>query len=133
MKKIFIVDDEIDFCYVVKKNLEAIGAYQVSVCSDSAQAFDQIKKELPDLILLDVLMPEVSGPQLAQQFYGERDLKAIPIIFLTGVGVGSEEGKKLQDGTIRYIIEKPIKMRALAELINAILEVKKVPNNNTKR
>jgi CheY-like chemotaxis protein len=126
MKKILIVDDEIDFCYVVKKNLEVIGPYQVSVCSDSTQAFGIAQKERPDVILLDVMMPGVSGPHLAQQFQGESGLKSIPIIFLTGIGVGSAEGKKLRDGTVRHFVEKPVKMRTLAEMIDTILDGKEV-------
>lgn len=123
-KKILIVDDEIDFCYVVKKNLEAIGPYQVLVCTESLQALELMKRERPDILLLDVLMPELSGPQIAMQMQNEPELKDIPIIFLTGVGVMSEEGKKLQEGLIRHFVEKPVRMRSLAELINTVLEGK---------
>lgn len=121
-KKILIVDDEADFCYVVKKNLEAIGPYQVLVCTESTKALELVKKERPDILLLDVLMPEVSGPQIAMQMQNDAELQNIPTIFLTGIGVMSEEGKKLQDGLIRHFVEKPVKMRNLADLISTILE-----------
>ncbi len=62
MKRILIIDDEENLCFFLKKNLEMEGDFEVSTCSDSRKALERTKDFKPELILLDIQMPEISGP-----------------------------------------------------------------------
>ncbi|HRZ86319.1 MAG TPA: response regulator [bacterium] len=123
--KILIVDDEVDFCTVVKKTLEALAGYEVACCSDSTRAMATATAFRPDVILLDVLMPFKSGPELALDLRKEPALAAIPIIFITGIGFDSELGEKLRGAAVEHFVEKPVRMRQLHEVIQKILSGKK--------
>ncbi len=60
-KKILVIDDEEDFCYFVKQNLEAISNYKVITASKGKKGIQIARKEKPDLILLDIMMPGMDG------------------------------------------------------------------------
>ena len=97
-KKILIIDDEEDFCSFVKMNLEAMGGFQVSTCSDSRMAIRQVRMQRPDLILLDIMMPGRDGSGIAAELKADKDTQDIPIIFLTALV--SEEDTERSDGFI---------------------------------
>ncbi len=64
-KRILIVDDEEDFCFFVKGNLEHGGQFEVTTANRGEAGIRVARKELPDLILLDILMPDMKGDQVA--------------------------------------------------------------------
>ena len=118
MRKVLIVDDEPGICHVLKKGLESTGEYDVSVCTDSREALQAIKTQRPDIILLDVNMPGLSGPQLVRQLTDDETTQNIPCIYMTGnLGSGEAQG---QDATTPSI-EKPFKRPELIALIDKIL------------
>jgi len=82
MKKILLVDDEEDFCYFTKGNLEVIGDFDVSVCCDSREATSIAKQQKPDIILLDIMMPGLSGIEIAEELKSDGVTGNIPVIFL---------------------------------------------------
>ena len=82
-KRILLIDDERDLSLLLKLNLERTGVYEVMVQNQPTQALDSAKRFKPDLILLDVIMPQVSGLEVAAQVRAHEELKRIPIIFLT--------------------------------------------------
>ena len=59
-KKILVVDDEIDFCEMMKMRLEASG-YEVIIANNGKEALERVKKDKPDAVLLDIMMPEIDG------------------------------------------------------------------------
>ena len=121
-KKILIVDDEEKFCSMVKKNLEKEGNYEVRTLSKGAEAFDAVKEFRPDLILLDVLMPDKRGPEIAHQIREDDKLKKTPIVFLTAT---VEKGQTEAFGgivggvpfTVKPAISKPVKTKDLIKCI----------------
>lgn len=116
-KRIVVVDDEPDFCFFLKKNLEATGAYEVSVCMEAAQAVSQVRTLKPDLVLLDILMPGRSGAEIAEELKHDAATKTIPVIFLTAVVTPEEaESQRHVIGGHRFIA-KPVRV---AELIGVI-------------
>jgi len=121
MKKILIIDDEKDLCYFVKKNLEAMGAFEVAVCYNGAGGIKLAKELRPDLILLDILMPGVDGVYVAESLKANKDTEHIPIIFLTAM-VGEKEAEERKNiiGGWHYIA-KPVKVKELLQLINTLL------------
>jgi DNA-binding response OmpR family regulator len=117
MKKIVVIDDEKDFNFFLKKNLEQQGDFEVITCSDSTKAVELVKTTKPNLILLDILMPNVSGIQIAEEIRDDKDIKDIPIIFITAAVTRKETDK---EGNIiggRYFIAKPARV---SEIINMI-------------
>lgn len=81
--RILIVDDEIGSTRLLKANLELTGLYQVCVEHRPERAIEAARQFKPHLLLLDVIMPNLSGPQLAFLLQDDPELKAIPIVFLT--------------------------------------------------
>lgn len=82
-KRILIVDDEKGFTEMVKLNLEATGYYEVVIENKSAKAVHTIRQWVPDLVLLDVIMPEFEGPDVLNEIRSHADIRNIPVIFLT--------------------------------------------------
>ena len=121
MKKILIVDDEADFCFFIKQNLEASGDFKVLVCSDSAVAVSRVKEHHPDLILLDVLMPGKSGPEIAEELKGSQETQAIPLVFLTAVVTGEETADRKNRVGGQYMIAKPVQIKELIRVIEVAL------------
>ena len=66
-KKVLFVDDEENFLRVVKLNLEETAGYEVKIVTDAAMAIDAVRKFNPDLIFLDIIMPDIDGGEVAAQ------------------------------------------------------------------
>ncbi|MBI4342719.1 MAG: response regulator [Candidatus Omnitrophica bacterium] len=84
-KRILIVDDEESLTRVLKYSLEETGTYEVGAENKAGAALATAKTFKPDLILLDVIMPELDGGQLAEQFKADPALHDVPIVFLTAI------------------------------------------------
>ena len=82
-KKILVVDDETTITRLLKLNLEKTGAYLVREENRGAKAYAAAREFKPDLILLDVMMPDLDGGEVAAQLQADPLMKGIPIIFLT--------------------------------------------------
>lgn len=124
MKKILIIDDEKDFCFFIKKNLEETGDYQVDVCFESSEAIKQVKDSQPDVILLDFMMPGKSGIDILSELQNNKDLKNIPVIFLSAIIKEEEVQKHKNIIGNGHFISKPVKTD---ELIQAISKMTKTP------
>lgn len=97
-KKILMIDDEIEYTSITKIYLEDAGEYQVSVVNQGARGYEKAKEIKPDIILLDISMPQVSGYDVAEQLAADQELKNIPIIFFTGVYTEIDERSELIKG-----------------------------------
>ena len=122
MKKILIIDDEKEFCETVKEQVELSTSFYVETCSRAALAVQRAKLIKPDLILLDVMMPGVTGPEIAAQLKQSEETKNIPIIFLTAVlsEDEAEKNKHLIGG--EYFLGKPVKFEDLLYMINKLID-----------
>lgn len=84
-KKILMVDDETDYTNITKIYMEDAGDYQVTIVNRGARGYDVAKQTSPDIILMDISMPDMSGYDVARQIVADEELKNVPIIFFTGV------------------------------------------------
>ncbi len=84
-KKILVVDDEAELCEMMQRVLAKRG-YQVIATTDSKQALDLCKSELPDLIILDIMMPELKGDAVIELLKGDPKTRHIKIIVASGHG-----------------------------------------------
>jgi len=84
-KRILIVDDEPTAAIGLQTYLQQIGPYEVRVETHGLQVFSIAKEFKPDLILLDIVMPDMDGSSVGEELQTDEELKKIPIIFLTGI------------------------------------------------
>ena len=120
-KIVLVIDDEEDFCGLVKRNLEASGGFQVAVCSDSAAAYQRAKQLKPDIILLDVMMPKISGPEIAEQLRASEETKRIPLVFVSAiVATQAETAQRRNRIGGEYMVAKPVSSEELIRLIRTI-------------
>lgn len=121
-KKILLIDDEVDFTFFVKKNLEQTGEFEVIIANDGAKGIDLVKEVKPDVILLDIVMPNTSGPDVAEFLLHNPQTKQIPLIFLTAVVTKEETGIDLIKGIGGHnFIAKPVDALTLISSIKAVL------------
>ena len=106
-KKILIVDDEEDLVYLMKLRLE-FQNYQVIPLSFSTEALETAKREKPDLILLDIMMPEKNGYEVCKELKADRDTHDIPVILFTAKPQAKERIADLYEsvGADDYIIKE---------------------------
>lgn len=83
MKKILIIDDEKDFCYFIKKNLEYISDYKVIIATGGGKGIWYAYWYKPQLILLDIIMPGIDGFQVLKKLKEHKRTMSIPVIMLT--------------------------------------------------
>jgi CheY-like chemotaxis protein len=120
-KKILIIDDEEDFCFFVKGNLENTGEFDVLVTSSGKEGLKLARREKPDLILLDINMPEMSGDEVAEILSDRPETKEIPVVFLTALVTKGEVESMASIGKRNYIA-KPITTKELVTIIKKILK-----------
>ena len=127
MTKILVVDDEDSINELIKINLELSG-YDVISAFDGLQGFTLAKQELPDLIVLDVMMPDVDGYTVAKRVRENASTAEIPILMLTAMGQLEDKVKGFDIGVDDYLVkpfemdELKVRVRALLKRVNAIPE-----------
>jgi DNA-binding response OmpR family regulator len=121
--RILLIDDDATATRVVRMTLERTGRYEVGELNDPSQAVSTARMFRPDLILLDVCMPDVEGSEVAGQISVDPVLADTPIIFLTCIVTPSEAGKtgSVIIGRHEYIA-KPARPEKLVACIDANLE-----------
>lgn len=119
MKKILIVDDEAYVRELVKATLSASN-YMVFTAMDGEEALEVAKKEMPDLMLLDIEMPKKDGYEVCRQLKSDSKTSHIHIIMLTAYGQKKNMEKGREVGANDYFV-KPFSPTALLDKINEVL------------
>ncbi len=120
--KILVVDDEERLTKMVKLNLERTGNYEIRTENLAMNAVNAAREFNPDLILLDIMMPDLSGEVIAQQILDDEELRDIKIIFLTALVIKSETETKGSEIAGRTFLAKPVKIDELIACIEEQLE-----------
>jgi len=115
-KRVLVVDDEARMVRFVRMNLELEG-YEVSEASNGIEALEKVRSELPDLVLLDVMMPEMDGFEILAEL---RRFSNVPVIMLTVKGEETDRIRGLDLGADDYVT-KPFSPRELVSRIRAVL------------
>ncbi len=121
MKKIIICEDE----KVLQKalSIELLGAgFEVMSALDGEAGLELIKKEMPDLVLLDITMPKMSGFDVLQKLKENEPTKNIPVIILSNLGQDEDKEKGLTLGAKDYYVKSSTDLSLLTEKINSILK-----------
>jgi len=118
-KKILVVDDEVDVLRLLTKQLSAEG-YQVLGASTGHEAIERAKSYLPNLILMDIVLPDLEGSEVVKLLKNNPETEDIPVLFLSGILTREDGQTKLEvnvGGRLFDAIPKPVDFR---ELISAI-------------
>jgi CheY-like chemotaxis protein len=116
-KRILVVDDETGVTTMTKLNLERTGQYQVLVENRATSALEAAHRFNPDLILLDITMPEMDGGDVAAQIKADPKLKDTPIVFLTAVVSQIETGNSELRRGGQVFLSKPVNLKTLVTCI----------------
>ena len=121
MKKVVVVDDEPFILMMIEDKLKSAGIDVVTL-RRSLNAVDVVKQERPGLVILDWMMPEITGIEVCRRLKEEPETSDIPIFMLTARGQDSDEQIGLKCGIARYIT-KPFSPKALLEMVREVIDV----------
>jgi two-component system alkaline phosphatase synthesis response regulator PhoP len=128
MAKILIAEDERDIRDLITFTLSFAG-HQVTAASNGAEAVEKALQIIPDLILMDVRMPRMTGYEACKRMKEEDSIKHIPVAFLSAKGQETEVQTGLEAGAVEYIL-KPFSPDELTERVKKLLaQVKKVSSS----
>jgi DNA-binding response OmpR family regulator len=119
MSKVIVIDDEPFILMMIEDKLKKANIGVVTL-RKSKDAMAVIKKEMPDLIILDWMMPELSGIELCRMLKEDPDMLHIPIFMLTAKGQDADEQLGLRCGVTRYIT-KPFSPKILLEMVQEVI------------
>jgi two-component system, OmpR family, alkaline phosphatase synthesis response regulator PhoP len=117
--KVLLVEDEKNVILGVRTCLDAVG-YQVDIVEDGEEALKYIRREKPDLILLDLLLPKVDGFEVLKVIKGNPETSEIPVIVLTAKAEEEDRQRVMELGANNYMT-KPFKPQELWDLLKHYL------------
>jgi len=120
MARILVVDDDQDMADSAKRILVKHG-YGVEVFQDARKAIEEAKKQRPDLILMDLMMPQLSGEDAIKELKSDPYLADIPVIILTGLLYPEEITRTTVDGKAYRILGKPYQIGDLIKVVKELL------------
>lgn len=120
MSKILVTDDDEAIVELIKINLELIG-HEVITAENAIKSYALIQQENPDLIILDVMMPEVDGFTLAKRIRNNPEFENTPILMLTALGMLEDKVKGFDAGVDDYLV-KPFEIEELKLRVRALLK-----------
>jgi CheY-like chemotaxis protein len=119
-KRILVIEDEDGLREIIQFSLEAVAGWEVLSAASGREGIAIAQTELPNAILLDVMMPDMDGIETLKHLQRDTRTERIPTIFLTAKARGSEQQQFLDLGVLG-VITKPIKAQDLVEQIRAIV------------
>jgi len=121
MKKILVVDDEVVLTKMVKMNLERTGNYNVTTENMGSHALQAAREFKPDLIFMDVMMPDLSGDEAIAAIREDKELSSIPYVFMTAIVSKAETAELGNNIGGNEFLAKPVKTEELIAVIEKIL------------
>lgn len=118
--KLLVIDDEPEITQIIEAFLENAG-HQVITENSSVMGIERAKELKPDLILLDIMMPNMDGYQICDELKKTDETSDIPVIFLTGKDSRDDRGRSFQVGGDMFV-KKPFSCERLLEIVNIVLQ-----------
>jgi DNA-binding response OmpR family regulator len=119
MASVLVVDDDPDVCDLVTYKLEQSG-FDVRRANDGDGALREVAKQIPDLVLLDIMMPGISGLEVLQRWRGSSPTAGMPVIMLTARAQENDVERGFELGADDYVV-KPFSPRELARRVTAVM------------
>lgn len=123
LTKILVVDDYAENVELVQELLTTDG-YQVTTAYNGEEALEKIHREIPDLILLDIMMPKMDGYEVCEELRKDEKTKEIPIIFVTAKTEVKDWTHAIFNIGVNSYITKPINPKKLLEKVKSVLRMK---------
>ena len=120
-KKILLVDDEAVLTKMVKLNLERTGNYEVRTENEGSKALQAAREFKPDLILMDVMMPDLNGDEAIAEIREDPNLSSTPYVFMTAIVTKAETADMGNNIGGNEFLAKPVKTQELIATIERIL------------
>ena len=121
LRRVMCVEDDDDIRLIIEFSLATVGGYEVLACAGGRSALAQVEGFRPDLVLLDVMMPELSGPQTLAALRELPSMLGVPVVFMTAKALPDELEDLLQHGATGVIV-KPFDPMTLAQDIRPYWE-----------
>src|SRR5215469_7798286 len=128
MRKVLVVDDEPVLVETIAYNLEQAG-YEVATAADGASALEAAQRERPDLVILDIMLPEMDGLEVCRLLRREHSTATTPIMMLTAKGEEIDKVVGLEVGADDYVT-KPFGRRELLARVRALLRRSDYPSSH---
>ena len=120
--RVLVVDDESDFIQLLKYNLEHQG-FDISTATNGVEALNMARRELPDVVLLDLMLPDLDGFSICEILRSQPSTSKIPIIVVSALDGEYVRGRSLQAG-VAGCFKKPVDMKMLGESIRSTYEMR---------
>lgn len=120
LQRILHVEDVPSIRVVTRIALEKLGGFQVLSCASGLEALEQAQRFAPDMILLDVMLPQMGGIELLRQLSLQIDLRQTPVVLLTGQPNEPADAGELQRLGVRKLLQKPFDPLQLATQLQEI-------------
>lgn len=121
LKKILYAEDEPDVQTIVELTIQTMSDYEIKICNNGKKLLECVEEYEPDLILLDVMMPEMDGPATFKNLQANENTKSIPVIFVTAKAQVHEVEKFKEIGSWG-VITKPFAVMSLCDELQKIWE-----------
>jgi excisionase family DNA binding protein len=125
-RKVLVVDDDPDLVEMMTKVLEDDGRFEVRVAANGFDAGMMVKEYRPDLIVLDVMLPDINGKEVCQRVRADNSLEGVRILCISGM-VEEDKVQELRDAGADDFLQKPFEIEELLERMCAQLEIESVP------
>ncbi|MEI6510811.1 MAG: response regulator [Candidatus Uhrbacteria bacterium] len=117
---ILITEDNVDIQAIYQAKLLSEG-YDVASASDGKEAFVRIREQMPDLILLDIIMPGMDGLEFLRKAAKEKSLAGVPIVVMTNLGQDEDRVQCEKLGATKFLIKTEISIDDLANMVKEVL------------
>jgi len=117
--RILVVDDVADNVEILRMRLESLG-YEVIDAIDGEQALERVTADLPDLVLLDIMMPKIDGLEVTRWIKDDPELRTIPVVAVTAFAMKGDE-ERIREGGCEAYLSKPISVGKFIETVRRFI------------
>src|ERR671937_1487972 len=125
-RKVLLVDDDAELVELMSKVLESDGRFEVRIASNGFDAGMMVKEYRPDLIVLDVMLPDINGKEVCQRVRADATLEDVRILCISGM-IEEDKIQDLRDAGADDFLRKPFDIEELIERMCAQMEIESVP------
>ncbi|MFA5360035.1 MAG: response regulator [Patescibacteria group bacterium] len=122
-KKILVVEDDPMISSMYKTKFEVDG-FEVFTADNGATGLELVKKEKPDIVMLDIILPQLDGFSVLEQIKQDKITKNIPVIMLTNLSTDEDKAKGEKMGALDYLVKASLTPGQISEKIKQILKIK---------
>lgn len=116
LQRVMMVEDDPDIQTIARLSLESVGGFEVEVCSGGVEALQRVESFAPDLILLDVMMPDMDGPTVLTRLREREATQNVPVIFMTAKAQAHEIEAYKKMGALE-VVSKPFDPMTLPQIL----------------